>query len=454
MTRRARISLAVTTVLLATALAFVAPASALAQEGRVLIVRGDNNYPPYEFLDDAGEPAGYNIDLVRAIANEADIPIAIHLGPWHEVLKDLREGRADLIAGMFRSDAREREFSFSHSHVVVTNSLFAREGLSIRTLADAKSTAVIVQDGDIMHDHLIETGFTENIIVVTDQQAALELLASGTGDCALLGKLQGLFHIHKGGLSHLVGPVGDDILPRDYCFAVQKGNTELLATLAAGHSAVRTSGLHDEIHARWFPSDGPVVRSKILKYAAWIGIPLVLLLAGALYWSWSLEREVARKTREIKRELTQRIRMEETVREREEQLRNIIQNMPVMVFAFDDNGRPAAWNAECERVTGYTADEIVGCDCFLELLYPDPDFLEDMMAKWERRGRDYRNWEWKLSHKDGTPRIVSWSNITDRMPIRGWGQWGIGVDITWLRDIESSLEYGEDRYRVISDLTS
>jgi len=451
-TRTARLT--AVAALLAVACVALTPPTALAQEGRPLIARGDANHPPYEFIDERGEPAGYNIDLLRAIADEAGLEFDVRLGPWHQVLDDLRDGRADLATGMFRLSPTADEFSFSHSHLVVTHSLFARRGSSIRTLEDARGASIIVQRGNVMHDYLLESGLTEEIVAVSDNHTALALLATGAHDCALVGKLEGLFLMHGGGLTHAVEPVGEEILPREYGFAVRKGNTELLSALAAAHTAVKTAGLDAEIRSRWFPQDAPAVKWRVLKLAAWIGIPLLLLLAGALYWSWSLEREVARKTREIKRELTERIRVEETVRDREEQLRKIIQNMPVMVFAFDNAGRVAAWNAECERVTGYTAEEFIGRDDVLLDLYPVAEFRDKLEDDWRKRGHDYRNWEWELTHKDGSTRIVSWSNISDRMPIRGWGQWGIGIDVTWLRDVERSLEYGEDRYRTISGLTS
>jgi ABC-type amino acid transport substrate-binding protein len=37
-------------------------------ESQKIVVGGDYNYPPYEFIDEAGEPAGYNVDLTRAVA--------------------------------------------------------------------------------------------------------------------------------------------------------------------------------------------------------------------------------------------------------------------------------------------------------------------------------------------------------------------------------------------------
>ena len=33
-----------------------------------LIMGGDHDYPPHEFLDQNGKPAGFNVDLAQAVA--------------------------------------------------------------------------------------------------------------------------------------------------------------------------------------------------------------------------------------------------------------------------------------------------------------------------------------------------------------------------------------------------
>lgn len=55
---------------------------------------------------------------------------------------------------------------------------------------------------------------------------------------------------------------------------------------------------------------------------------------------------------------------------KEEELHTILQNMPVMVDALDYNGDFVLWNRECEIVTGYTAEEVIGNPNALRLLYP------------------------------------------------------------------------------------
>jgi len=118
------------------------------------------------------------------------------------------------------------------------------------------------------------------------------------------------------------------------------------------------------------------------------------------------------------------------LQEIEERMRQVVENMPVMMDAFDTEGHFIVWNRECERVTGYSADEIVGNPKATELLYPDPAYRERMLAAWAERGDDYRDWEWQMPCKDGSVKTVAWSNISARFPIHGWATWSIGVDVT------------------------
>lgn len=116
----------------------------------------------------------------------------------------------------------------------------------------------------------------------------------------------------------------------------------------------------------------------------------------------------------------------------------LIQHMPVMMNAFDDQGRVVAWNRECELVTGYSADEIIGNPHAVELLYPNAEYRRQMMTEWSHSG-DFRNWELELTCQDGSKRTVAWSNISLALPIDGWHSWAIGVDVTDRRRAEEEL---------------
>jgi len=114
----------------------------------------------------------------------------------------------------------------------------------------------------------------------------------------------------------------------------------------------------------------------------------------------------------------------------EKKLRSILENMPVMLDAVDSQGNIIVWNQECERVTGYSATEIIGNPQAWEMMYPDPIYREKMISEWMEIGHNYRNWEWDLVTKNGETKTISWSNISAFFPVPAWEGWGVGVDIT------------------------
>ncbi|WP_242299771.1 PAS domain-containing sensor histidine kinase [Bacillus cereus group sp. BfR-BA-01448] len=124
---------------------------------------------------------------------------------------------------------------------------------------------------------------------------------------------------------------------------------------------------------------------------------------------------------------------------KEEELHTILQNMPVMVDALDYNGDFVLWNRECEIVTGYTAEEVIGNPNALRLLYPDHDYRHEIQKKFLTRGKNFRDWEMRLTCKNGEIKTIMWSNISEQFPVNGFSYWAVGVDITHLKAIEEKL---------------
>lgn len=184
-----------------------------------IIVGGDNDYPPYEYLDEFGQPAGYNVDLTRAIAKQLGIEVEIRLGPWGAIRKGLEEGDIDIVQGMFYSQERETLYDFSPAHSVVNHVAVARSGTAMpNRLADLTGRSIVVMDGDIMHDLVLKQGHGERLAAVKSQEEALRLVAEGEFDLALVAKLPALYWKRKYRWDNL--QVADrSFLSPDYCYA-------------------------------------------------------------------------------------------------------------------------------------------------------------------------------------------------------------------------------------------
>jgi two-component system sensor histidine kinase EvgS len=326
-----------------------------------LIVRGDMDYPPYEFMH-KGRPDGYNIELLKAVAAVMSIEIDIRLGPWSEVRKELESGRIDLLAGMYYSAERDRNVDFSTPHLIVTHALFVRNSSAVKTLEDVRGKTVIVQENDIMHDivHDHQLTRTSQIIAVKNPLEALRMLASGQHDCALLSKLQGLYLVDKCHLSNLQA-VGPPLYPREYCFAVKEGNAELTAVLNEGLNILQATGEYRKIHDKWFGVyEKNHFTERVLTFAAWILFPVLLLLILAVVWTWILRQQVYRKTQALHKELAIRGQVEKALQKSEKRLSQIIEGNSIATFVIDRQHRVTHWNRACQNLTGIRVEEILG----------------------------------------------------------------------------------------------
>jgi PAS domain S-box-containing protein len=124
----------------------------------------------------------------------------------------------------------------------------------------------------------------------------------------------------------------------------------------------------------------------------------------------------------------------------------VLENMPIMMIAFDLERNITIWNKECERVTGFTSDEIVANANAMELLYPGESYRKLIVDKLTWPVNTYHNWEFDVFCKDGSTKTVAWSNISKSFPVVGCSSWAVGVDVTerilnerTLRDRERQL---------------
>ena len=301
------------------------PACAAAAEGAkdgTVIVGGDRDYPPYEFIDKDGQPSGYNVELTRAIAEVMGMKVEFRLGGWSEMRNALQSGRVDVLQGMSYSEERAAEVTFSLPHTIVNQAVFARrDSPVVNSLAELAGKEVALHRGGIMHDTLVRQGFAGKLSLTDTPADALRLLAAGKCDYAIVAIVPGMYIIRDLKLTNLF-PAVRNVATHRYCFAVRKGNEELLSRFNEGLAILRKTGQYDAIYNKWLGVLEPehVNWRTIAKYGAVVVVPLVILLGGFALWSRTLHRQVSLRTADLTREVAERKHAEEELRLNQQQL--------------------------------------------------------------------------------------------------------------------------------------
>lgn len=281
----------------------VAVFSVMADETTVtskrIIIGGDYDYPPYEFIDKDGVSSGYNVELSQEIAAVMGMDIEFRLGTWGEIRELFDRGEIDIVQGMAASKQRTHLYAFS-PHTFVNQSVFARNDRPIlESLAGLKNHQVIVQRNGSMYDLLVNVDKLIELIPVDTHADALRLLASGKHDYAVVSNLPGLYLSQELGLSN-IKPVYSIEGTNKYGYAVKKGNEELLSKFSQGLAILKNTGRQQAIYEKWF---GALQRSPWTRFgliAAAIAVMLIFVSTGIAIWNRALRKKVESRTQELK----------------------------------------------------------------------------------------------------------------------------------------------------------
>jgi len=96
----------------------------LAQHKTRLIIANSKAFKPYAFLNSQGNPDGILIDFWKAFAEKNQLDIEFMLVDWADSLELVKQGSADIHAGLLRSSEREAFFDFGPEILTIDTQLF------------------------------------------------------------------------------------------------------------------------------------------------------------------------------------------------------------------------------------------------------------------------------------------------------------------------------------------
>lgn len=206
---------------------------------------------PYVFLNENGEPDGYNIDLLKMIFKELDIPYEIRLRPTLEAQKDLKDHKSDL---MLRMDADFARHNSSYGRTIVqifTHSLVKPKGQAVNAKngKELSRYPVIVHDKSFSHYKLKENGWAKEIIPYEDMKEAIQNVSTENNGIILWNSMSLKWLMTKYHTDNL------EIIPFDFPYGEYKffaNDHHLLNQLDSVYSILRANDRLTAIQNKWF----------------------------------------------------------------------------------------------------------------------------------------------------------------------------------------------------------
>ncbi len=234
------------------------------QQRPAVVVATEGAYPPFTTLDAKGEPAGFEVDLVRALCEQAQLTCTVVSDEWENLFGGLARRQYDtVISSVEITPERRKRFAFSVPYYRVPSAYLAQKEDMNAAFSEAmllgKKIGVVADGGQ---DMLLRKRFGDAVTIV--RYASLEEAALDVGadriDFALLDKFELQKWLDLGKQASCCTMAADaaydpEVFGEGYGMVFRKSDKDLRARFDAALRAVFTNGVYDAVRARWFPFD-------------------------------------------------------------------------------------------------------------------------------------------------------------------------------------------------------
>ena len=249
-------------ILLPFGLAVLLAGSAGAQQ-KELVVGSSATYRPFAYESPNKEIVGYDIDIIKAIAQKSGLQIKIVNTPWTGIFAALNNGDVDLvISGVTINEKRRQSYDFTAPYFEARQLIGVHKDSAVKSLKDLAGKKIGVVTGSTGDDIASrEFGKTsKDIKRFESTPVAVSELANSGVDAVIgdNGVIAYRVQEHK-----QLKTVSDPDFPKEYFgIVVKQGNKALLDKLNAGLAAIKTDGTYARIYKTWFQTEAPVLPAQ------------------------------------------------------------------------------------------------------------------------------------------------------------------------------------------------
>ena len=224
-----------------------------AAPAKVLKVGTNTGFVPCEFKTDGkSDPQGFDIDLIKAIAEKMNYRVEIYDYDFDDLIDRLNKKEVDvIIAAITVTDERKAQISFSDPYFSSGLAIVASANSRINSLADLKGKTVLVEKGTTGAD-VAKSVAGANVLEFDTLNDKFSIIKHWT-DSALITDRPVIEYF----LSSDKNIAGLKILSKnltheEYGIGMRKADTKLQQEINAALKSLKNSGEYDKIHNKWF----------------------------------------------------------------------------------------------------------------------------------------------------------------------------------------------------------
>ncbi|MBD5486598.1 MAG: transporter substrate-binding domain-containing protein [Lachnospiraceae bacterium] len=222
-----------------------------------LVVAMELAYPPFEGKDEAGEPTGVSVDLMKAFGEYIGREIKIENTAWDGLIPSLQTGTADLvISSMTIRPDRAEQVDFSDPYANALLAVLVNKNTDASSIEDLNQAGMkmAVKSGSTGHLYAESNLQNAELMVLPDESACVTEVAQGRADGFIYDQLT-IYRNWQKNLDTTEAIFIPFQEPEKWGIAVQKGNSELLEQVNAFLKEFREEGGYDKLEETYLSEE-------------------------------------------------------------------------------------------------------------------------------------------------------------------------------------------------------